>query len=292
MRTFFSYIVYGFVWLLSLMPFRVLYILSDFNYLILAHVIRYRRRVIDINLKNSFPEKSDEERAAIRKAYYHHLCDYFIETFKLLNVSEESILKRCVYENPEVLTDFFDEGKSVVGIMGHYCNWEWMVSFPLIDSKSTFLPIYKHLHNKVMDKLFYNIRARFGAKPVAKKDVLRRMVEARRDGKITFTGFVGDQTPTKSNIHYWTNFLNQETPIFLGVEKIARKFNQPVVFVNMNKVKRGHYEVSLELLCENPKDLNEFEITEMHTRFLEKVIQENPAYWLWSHKRWKHKREV
>lgn len=291
MRFFFSYVIYAFVWLLSFLPFRVLYIISDFNYFVLAYLIRYRRNVIDNNLKNAFPEKTDKERADIRRAYYHHLCDYFIETLKFLNMSEKSIMKRCSVENIDEIARFHRDGKSVACIMGHYCNWEWVCSYPLWDTIPQFLPIYKPLHNKVMDKLFINIRSNFGASPIAKKMVLRSIINNKRDGIVSMIGFVGDQTPTKKNIRYWTNFLNQDTPIFLGVEKIARKFDLPVAYVKMNKVKRGYYSIEFELICESSKNTNEFEITEKHTRILEKQIKENPAYWLWSHKRWKHKRE-
>lgn len=291
MQTIISYILYGTIWLISLLPLRLLYIISDFNYLLLAYIIRYRRKVIDNNLKNSFPDKSNKERAAIRKEFYKHLCDYTVETFKLLNMSKKEILKRCIDKNPEVMSKFFDEGRSVVGILGHYGNWEWLSSYPLINSKPKFLPIYKPLHNKLMDKMFFELRSHFGAEPLKKKDVLRCLISNKKEGNITLTGFIGDQTPTKTNIKYWTKFLNQDTPIFLGVEKIARKLNYPVVFVSMQKVKRGHYEVHTQLISENPKDTAEFEITEAHTRLLEKSIQDNPAYWLWSHKRWKHKKD-
>lgn len=290
MKLFLSYIVYFFVWLISFMPFWMLYIISDLNYLILSYLIRYRRSVINTNLKNSFPNKTDKERSKIRRAYYHHLCDYFIETIKVLHMGKKSMMKRCHVVNIDEIARFTKEGRSVACIMGHYCNWEWVGSYPLWDSIPQFTPIYKPLHNKVMDKLFINIRSRFGAFPVEKKKVLRSIINNKRAGIVSVMGFVGDQTPTRKNIRYWTNFLNQDTPVFLGVEKIARKFDMPVFFVKMNKLKRGHYSIELELICESSKDTKEFEITEKHTRILENHIKENPAYWLWSHRRWKHKK--
>lgn len=290
MRNIFSYIVYALLWLMSLLPFWLLYIISDFNYIILAYVIRYRKKVIDTNLKNSFPDKTEKERAVIRRDFYHHICDYAIETFKVLNMSEKTIMKRCVVKNPELLDKYYDSGESVLSIMGHYCNWEWLSGYPLWDNRVSFLPIYKPLHNKVMDKLFFNIRSHFGAIPIPKKAVLRSMVTNIRDKNVIMMGFVGDQTPTKKNIQYWTNFLNQDTPVFMGVEKIARKFDIPVFYIKINKVKRGYYVIELELVCESPKETEPYEITEKHTRILEKEIMANPAYWLWSHKRWKHNR--
>jgi KDO2-lipid IV(A) lauroyltransferase len=259
-------------------------------YFLVAHVIRYRKKVIDNNLKNSFPDKTIQERNKIRRDFYHHLCDIFFETYKLLHISDEQMKKRCKFNNPHFADKFFEDGKGVVAIMGHYGNWEWISALPLWNDKFTFLPIYKPLHNKVLDKMYIEIRSKLGCKPLAKKDVLRTMMRHKVDSNPTLTGFIGDQTPTPRNIHYWTNFLNQDTPIFIGVEKIARKFNQPVYYTKMTKIKRGYYEVDVELITENPKEMSEFEITEIHSRILEKDIIANPAYWLWSHKRWKHSR--
>lgn len=292
MRNLFSYLTYGLLWLLSFLPFRLLYVISDILYFFIACVIRYRRNIIDNNLRNSFPDKTDKERTKIRRDFYHHLCDLFLETYKLLHISEKEIKRRCKFNNPNFADDFFDEGKSVVAIMGHYGNWEWISALPLWNDKFTFLPIYKPLHNKIMDKMYLDIRSKLGCRPLAKNDVLRAMMKHKVDKNATLTGFIGDQTPKSKNIHYWTNFLNQDTPIFIGVEKIARKFNQPVYYTRITKIKRGYYEVDVELITENPKDTDEFQITEIHTRMLEKDIKANPAYWLWSHKRWKHSRKI
>lgn len=290
MTKIFSYITYGFLWLLSFLPFRILYIFSDFIYILVAYVIRYRRKVIDTNLKNAFPEKTEKERAKIRHDFYHHLCDLFLETFKLLHISKKSMIKRCKFNNPDFADKFFDNGIGVVSIMGHIGNWEWVSSLPLWNNKFAFLPLYKPLHNKVMDKMYLDIRSHLGSQPLSKQEFLRVMMRNKVMGNPTLTGFIGDQTPTKKNIHYWTNFLNQDTPIFIGIERIAKKLNQPVFYANMRKVKRGYYEIDMHLICENPQETKEFEITEKHTRMLEENILENPCIWLWSHKRWKHKR--
>lgn len=291
MSNFFSYLTYGVLWLISFLPFCLLYIISDILYFLVACVIRYRRTVIDTNLRNSFPEKTDVERAKIRRDFYHHLCDTFLETYKLLHISEKQMKKRCKFNNPDFADKYFDQDKGVVAIMGHYGNWEWISALPLWNDKFTFLPIYKPLHNKIMDRLYFNIRSKLGCEPLAKNDVLRTMVRHKVDGNATLTGFIGDQTPKSKNIQYWTNFLNQDTPIFIGVEKIARKLNQPVYYTRMSKVKRGYYEVDVELITETPKKTAEFEITEIHSRILEKDIKANPAYWLWSHRRWKHSKK-
>lgn len=284
-----SYLVYGLVRLLSYLPLSVLYLISDAIYFLVYHVFGYRKNVVTNNLQKAFPEKSNTEIYALRKEFYKHFCDLFIETIKLWTISPEEIKKRCKFSNPDFFDPYQKEGKSVVVVLGHYGNWEWMTSFSAWKNYH-FLPIYKPLHNKVFDKMYLAIRARFGAKPLPKDDTLRTMLRYRNRKEFTITAFIGDQTPNRRNIHYWTQFLNQDTPILQGTERIAKKLDQSVVFVHMKKIKRGYYETDFIPLFDNPKETAEFEITEKHTRILEEIIEQNPAYWLWSHKRWKHKR--
>lgn len=285
----FSYLAYAFCRLLSFLPLWLLYILSDFVFFIIYRVIAYRKKVVNQNLRNSFPEKSSEEIRKIRKEFYHHFCDLFIETIKLWNISEEEILRRCVFKNPDFFESYKAQGKSVIAVTGHYANWEWLSSLALHNIGS-FLPIYKPLHNKVIDKMYIRIREKLGAKTLAKNDTLRTMIKYRNQGDFTVTAFIGDQTPNKKNLHYWTNFLNQDTPILQGTERIAKKLNQAVVYCKMTKIKRGYYEYEFIPIADTPKEMAENEITELHTRMLEDIINENPSYWLWSHKRWKHKK--
>ncbi|PKQ68214.1 lipid A biosynthesis acyltransferase [Labilibaculum manganireducens] len=285
-----SYMLYGVVRLISYLPSSILYFFSDILFLFVYHIFRYRRKVVTSNLKNSFPEKSEKEIQAIRKEFYCHFCDTFIETIKLWTISEKEIRKRCKFIAPEILNTYKTSGKSVVIVFGHYGNWEWLTSINLW-IEGYYLPIYKPLHNKVFDKMFLQIRKRFGARPLAKNDTLRTMISYRNQNKFTTTIFIGDQTPNKRNLNYWTKFLNQDTPVLLGTERIAKKLDQPVIFVHMKKIKRGHYEVHFIPLFDNPKATAEFEITETHTRVLEDIIKEEPAYWLWSHKRWKHTKQ-
>ncbi len=291
MIKFLSYIVYGLVRLISYLPFPVLYVFSDIVYFFVCYILRYRRKVITDNLKNSFPEKSDEEIHKIRKEFYSHFCDTFIETIKLWTINEEEMKKRCKFLNPEIFDRYKEQNKNVITILGHYGNWEWLTSFA-IWRDANYLPVYKPLHNQVFDQMFLKIRKRFGAIPVAKDDTLRTMIRYRNEKKLSATVLIGDQTPKKKSISYWTKFLNQDTAILIGTERIAKKLDQAVVFIKMNKIKRGYYEVDLIPLFDNPKETAEFEISEKHTRVLEDIIKENPAYWLWSHKRWKHKKET
>ena len=287
-----GHIVYATIWLLSLLPLRVLYVLSDFTYVLLYYIVRYRRKVVRTNLVHSFPEKKPDEIRIIEKKFYHHLCDMFVESYRMWHMSEGEMRKRCHFKNPEVINDYLLKGRNVAAVLGHYGNWEWMASYGLwMPENVDFLTLYKPLHNKVMDKMMQKIRSRFNADLVPKNDVLRRIVSNRRKGQLFIVAFIGDQTPNAQNLNFWMDFLNQDTPILVGTEKIARKFDLPVVTLNLRMVKRGYYEIELFDLCEHPGTLEEGELTRMHTRALEKIIREAPELWLWSHKRWKHKRE-
>lgn len=287
-----SYILYYSVWCFSLLPLRVLYLFSDFFYYLLYYIIRYRRRVVAKNLQNAFPEKNGAEIARIEKKFYRHLCDLFVEMYRMWHMSEKEMKKRCVFKHSEVIQRYFEEGRSVVGVLGHYGNWEWMVSYRMLMGMDIeFYALYKPLHDKVLDKMMLRIRSRFGAKLIPKDDILRQIVKDKRDGKLFLTAFVGDQTPNMYNLNFWMDFLNQDTPVLVGTEKIARKFNLPVISLNMRCVKRGYYEVSFVDLCSDPGKLEPGELTRMHTRMLEQSIRECPELWLWSHKRWKHERK-
>lgn len=289
MTKLFSYLVYGFLWLLSFLPLRVLYMFSDVVYLFIYHLIGYRKKVVNKNLWRAFPEKNQKQIKQIRREFYRHFCDLFMETIKLWHMNSEQIKKRCLFLNPQLLNEYLNRGKSVIVILGHYGNWEWPTSYALHTSFD-FLPIYKPLHNKMIDKMYIEIRERFGAKTLPKKETLRTMIRYQRENRPTITAFLGDQTPNRHNLNYWTSFLNQDTPILLGTEKIAKKLDQVVVYANMQKIKRGYYQIEMITLFDNPQKTKPFDITEKHTRILEDIIRKKPSYWLWSHKRWKHKR--
>lgn len=287
-----SRIVYGFLWIYSWLPLRVQYVFSDIYYFFIYYVFRYRRNVVRTNLVNSFPDKTLPEIIRIEKRYYQHMCDLFVEMYRMWHMSEEEIRRRCVFTNPEVIQHYFDQGKSVIGVLGHYGNWEWMASYSLwMPADVDFYTLYKPLHDRVADRMMLSIRSRFKAKPVPKNDILRKVVENRREGRLFLAGFIGDQTPNKANLNFWMEFLNQDTPVLIGTEKIARKFDLPVISLHMRKVKRGYYEVDFVDICGNPAESEPGEITRLHTRVLEQTIREVPELWLWSHKRWKHRRD-
>ena len=283
------YIFYAFAWVFSFLPLGVLYVISDFFYLIIYFVFGYRKKVVRQNIKNSFPEKSEKERIKIEKKFYHHLIDIFIETIKLMHISEKEIKRRNKFINIDVAKDLFTKGKPIIGVVGHYNNWEWFNNMQLY-SKHLGLAIYKPINNKRFEKFMNKIREKYGAKAVPMHETLRKLIQLKKQGILPFTLLVADQSPVKEEINYWTKFLNQDTPVYLGVEKIAKKFDHAVVFMKMRKPKRGYYETEIVLITDKPKETKDFEITEKHVSLLEELIKEKPEYWIWSHRRWKHKK--
>lgn len=285
--------IYPIFYLLSLLPFRVLYILAGLAYLIVYKLIGYRTRVVRNNLRTSFPEKSQEELKKIEKQFYHWLCDYFFETLKLLSISKKELDKRFVITNPEVITDCFKEGQNVAAILGHYCNWEWLtrVGKDFNNEKWKVGIIYHPLYNKVFDKLLIDIRTSESSITVPKKDILRQLLTFKKDGVMSLLGYVSDQSPKWENIHLWLPFLNHDTPVFTGGERIMRKMNDAIFYVEMKRLKRGYYTCTYHLITKEPNSLPEHEITRIFFQMLEKTVQNDPQYYLWSHNRWKRTHE-
>ena len=279
-----------FTWLLSRLPLRVIYFFSDILYIVLYKVAGYRIKVVKENLYNAFPDKNRKELHSVERNFYHHLCDLMIENMLLPHITEKQMRQRLKFKNPEVIENFFAQGKSVICVTGHYGNWEFFSGYPL-HLKYKIVALYKPLSNHQFDNYFKTMREKFGVETVSMGDGIRVLLRYNSSHTATLSLFIADQAPTRGQSNYWTRFLSQETAVFTGVERIAQKTNFPVVFLKMRKVSRGHYEVEAELLSDNPKAEPNFEITEAHTRVLEKLIQEQPEYWLWSHRRWKHKRE-
>lgn len=245
------------------------------------------------NLRNSFPEKSEKELLKIQKSFYRYFCDLFLETFKSLTISKSSMLQHCYFDEKSLsfLNRLADEHKSVILVLGHKGNWEWAGNtFSLVCSHQLFV-IYHPLANPYFNTLMYKMRTRFGTKLIAMNDSFKEMV--RNKEMLSATAFIADQTPQPKTAH-WMQFLNQESPVFLGAEKIATKMKRIILFVSVQKEKRGYYKIVV-----NEKDIidpNEYElegeVTELHTRKLERDIIQQPETWLWTHRRWKHKRIV
>ncbi len=279
------YLVYPFIYLIATLPFRALYKLSDILYY-LFWISGYRKKVVLENLKNSFPEKSEEEIENLAKAYFRYLCDLTLETFKTIRMTELEAKAHCIYNQPEWLSKMYEEKKSIIIVMGHYGNWEWAGPSFSLHSKYQLVVIYRPLSNPYFEKMLATTRTKFGTRITPVNLTLRDMVANRK--KITATALIADQAASSTN-SYWTTFLNQGTSVFNGPEKLAVKFNYPVVYMRIQRRRRGRYELTPELLFDNPEATTEGEILETFTRHLEKEILIDPVIWLWSHRRWKHK---
>jgi len=292
MGTVVFYIFYGLNWVITLLPLKVLYLLSDLLFLILYYFPSYRRKVVSENLKNSFPEKSADEIALIGRRFYRHLADLFVETLKLAHLSNEELKRRLRLTNPELVESLYNSDRDVVVVHSHFNNWEWVGAvFPLYSEYQT-VSIYKPLQNTLFDKFLNNLRSRNNAGLTPMNHIVRKIIDNRGNNIRTLYGFMADQTPAKPDIRYYTTFLNQETPVFLGIEKIAAKYDMSIVFFNVQKVKRGYYDLTVELLFEGTSGMPEFKVTEAHVNRLEEVIRKNPEYWIWTHRRWKYKKEA
>ncbi len=281
------YLAYPFIYMIACLPFWALYKVSDFLYFF-VNLSGYRKTVVIKNLRNSFPEKNENEIEILCRAYYRYLCDLILETFKTLRMSDAETLERCVFNKQAWLTKLYEENKSIIIVMGHYGNWEWAGPSFTLNTLYQLVVIYRPLSNSYFENMMVGMRTRFGTRITPVDKTLRDMVANRH--KITATAFIADQTATAKNA-YWTTFLHQDTAVFVGPEKLAKRFNYPVVYMNVKCKRRGFYEVTPELLFENPDTTAEDEISEKFTNRLEEEIILDPTYWLWSHKRWKHKRK-
>ncbi|MBE0662935.1 MAG: lysophospholipid acyltransferase family protein [Bacteroidales bacterium] len=278
----------GFAWLVSILPGFLLYTLSGFACFVLNNVVAYRKQIIKDNLRKSFPEYSEREISAITRTYYQHLADLVIEVIKTPGLSADQIKSRFTFLNPEVLHNIKEKGKSVILLTAHLGNWEWLgpgiqLNFP----EYTGFAVIKPLSNPFFDKYINDLRRLHTNDSIIPfKQTLRYMI--RNKDKLTLTLFAADQTPHKSEIGFQTYFLNRQTPYFTGFEKIAKMLDQAVVFANVYRTRRGHYEVEFQLISERPAETGEYEITLKYVRLLEKAIRERPYNWLWSHRRWKY----
>lgn len=282
-------LTYFFLRVLTLLPFFVLYRISDLMYLTMYYIAGYRKKVVFSNLQNSFPEKSPEEIKKIAKSFYKHLSDTLVETIKTLSMSLNQMKKRYTFKNLELFQELYDQGKDITLISGHYGNWEWMSS--LGDQvPHEVLVIYHPLRNKISDKIVYKIRTKFGLKLIPMKEIYKEVLRYKKENVRSATWFIGDHRPPR-RYPFWMDFMGQETQIYQGAEKIAIKLNHTVIYIDIQKVKRGKYEISFSVLFEDASETKENEITIKQVRVLEDIIRKKPDYWLWSHRRWKNKRE-
>ena len=287
------HLVFAFWYVCSLLPFRVLYALSDALFYPLYYVVRYRRRVVRRNLVESFPEKTEEEIVHIEKQFYSFFCDYIVETLKQLSLSEKEMRRRMTFSGTDdLIRDMERDDKHYTFIyLGHYCNWEWIASMPYWFPKGTVCgQIYHPLYNKAFDRLFLEMRSRYGAQCIPMKETLRKILEMRRRSNHVVVGFISDQAPKWNSIHHFTPFLHHDTPVFIGTEKLGRKLDAVIYFADVTRPRRGYYHCHLYRMVDDVKAVPEYQVTDVYMQHLEQMIRRAPQYWLWSHNRWKRTR--
>ena len=284
-----NYILYYLIILpISSLPFFILYRLSDVLYYLFFYVIGYRKKVVSGNIRLSFPELSVKEHFKISKDFYRHFCDLFVESIKLFTISKKTVLHRLKVLNPELANSYFSEGRSIILVGGHYNNWELLAVAIDEQLKHHCVALYKPLNNHFFDERMRNTRGKFGLEMISIRET-RNFFETRKTEPNAVI-FGSDQSPGNPEKGYWMKFLNQDTSVLFGAEKYARDYNLPVLYGSIQKISRGHYSFELELITDQPASMPHGAITEAHTRLLEKDITHQPAYWLWSHRRWKHKK--
>lgn len=284
---YFVYILYRFLgYFVKIIPFWLIYLTSDLFFIIFYYLIRYRRKVVKYNLTTSFPDKSEEEIKRISKLYYKHLCDILLESIKGNSMSKSEILKRHKLINPEVLESYYQKNESVILTPAHYNNWEWGTLSGGIQLKHKVVVFYQPIKNKFIDNHTKKTRSGFNTELVSASKASATFREYVKQTSVFL--MTADQNPSSKISCHWTMFLNKKTSCFSGPEIYAKKYNLPVFYLKIKKVKRGFYEIELIPVALSPKDFGKEEITAKYMSLLEETIKENPEYWLWSHKRWKN----
>ncbi|MBN1132799.1 MAG: lysophospholipid acyltransferase family protein [Bacteroidales bacterium] len=274
------------LWLIARLPKRVIFLLSDCLSFFIYHVVRYRRKIVFKNLRKAFPGLPEKEIKAIAVKFYRHFSDIFFETAIIHFIPYKRSSRLFTLKNPELVNDLKLKNKNIVAVTGHYGNWEFLSHFEnLIDYR--FVAIYKPLKNKYFDRFIRKSRSKYGSITVPMNKIARTLMQLQKDNILSLSGFLSDQRPIWEHIQYWTSFMGIYSPVYLGPEKIARKLNSAVVFLAIRKVQRGLYQAEFTLITENAKDEEPYVITEKYVRMMENLIREEPAYWLWSHDRWK-----
>lgn len=291
-----SYIAYAlsytFWYTMSLLPMSLLYVFSDCLYLLVGKVVKYRHKVIWKNLKDSFPEKDEAELQRIEREFYHYFCDYLVETIKLLNMSKSELRQRMVFTGIEEMNELLEKGVSCAVYLGHYGNWELITSLPLwVSEKAQCCQVYHPLQNERFDKLFKSVREKHHALCIPMAETLRQVVSYRQKKQPIVIGYIADQAPFWNNIHHWVDFLNHDTPVLTGSERIIKKTGQAVFYGDVSRVRRGYYQCDFKLITNEPAKYNDWEITDKYFQLLEETIRRQPELYLWSHKRWKRTRE-
>lgn len=264
---------------------------SDLLYLFLYHVIGYRKKVVMNNLKIAFPEKSKEELTVIMKKFYSHFLDIFMEMLKTFSISNEEILERFKLTNPEDLDAFMGRNKNVLLMSSHYANFEWLFSLNLRVDHHGFAA-YKKVNNKYLNNYIVRSRSRFNTTLIPSKKLIAALNENDKKGINSVYGMLVDQAPKPGRTYHWSNFFGVKVPVITGTEMLSKKYDYAVMYIETTKIKRGFYETKMEVLSENPRDVPDFEITDLFMKKLEAQIRKEPAYYFWTHKRFKYMKQA
>ncbi len=293
MKNFGYNILLGILTALACLPLGVLYVFADVLYYIIYYIARYRRRLVRENIAKCFPAKSNSERAEIERKFYRNFADYIVETVKLLHISDAEMCRRMQFDNIELIDSLVAEGRSVVVYFAHCGNWEWAPSMTLHvahrpGATVDYCQVYRPLRNKTFDKLMLHIRSRFGSTSFAKKTVLRDLLNLRKNGIVSVTGFMSDQKPSHGDPTVVTEFLNRPTAFISGTETLARRLGMAAIYWDTEKTSRGHYRITCRLLHKEPGELPPQQLTRIYAQALQDTINRNPSIWLWTHNRWKY----
>lgn len=284
-------LVYPLLWLISRLPFSILYAISDVVYVLLYRIIGYRKKVVRGNLELVFPEKSEKERLGIEKKFYRHLCDIFLEMVKTLGITNEQMKKRYAFTNVEVFQKLENEGKHIMIMMPHYASWEWVFSLnSMVRSKA--YAIYQPIENKYFDKLVRDIRSKYGTTLIKTYETRKIIADAKKGDELITVGIISDQSPMVQRARHWTKFMGITVPVHVGGEEICKDNDFVPVYLKVRKKGRGFYESTFIVLDENPTEVEDYKITEAFLEHVEESIREAPEYYFWTHKRWKHKDKV
>lgn len=282
------YLVYPLIWLISILPFRALYLISDIFYVLIYYAIGYRKKVVLCNLQIAFPEKSEKELLKIRKKFYHHFVDIFMEMIKTFTISKKELDKHYTYKNIELIRELKKDGKSVILISAHYANWEWIVGMNSFINYNAYAAFTK-VGNPYFNNKIKKTREKFGVTLKQSSKITATMLHNYKNNIQSIYGLLSDQSPQLKKDTYWSNFLNVKVPIHTGGEVLAKKYDMNIVFLDTQKIKRGYYETTLSIITDNAKKHPNFELTEIYLRKIEAQIKLRPEFYFWTHKRFKHK---
>ncbi len=281
-------IVYPLVWIISRLPMRVLYIVSDFFFLLIFYVFNYRKKVVMQNLTLAFPEKDEKEKRRIMKAFFKHFIDIMIESVKGLSISEKEMQRRYIFKNPEFVKKYVTEGRSIAMVGAHQANWEWSISMPLWVKVNSYAA-YTKLANPYFEKVVKRMREKFGFIGYKTTNTVKGMQKNFNDGTQGLYLLLSDQSPQLHKTFYWSSFLGIKVPVHTGAEMLSKRFNMVIINYSVTKVKRGYFEVEFDLISDQPNDHKNFELTEKYLRITERNIRKQPEFYLWSHRRFKHR---